>query len=226
MSEDFRIGFRAKVERDEEQIENIKAESDAFLLSQPPPYRIVRNAKNEGRAYDWYGFAERPVPPIVSILAGEAIHQLRSSLDHLVSAMARERGNEITSDHGFPVTKEPKIFKDARDRGQINGISLAAQNLIESLQPYNTRDVDSSILWTLHRKDIEDKHRLLMVVSAAAQMRTMTLQTASPNDFRVYDTALMPPKMLTKEGVQIAYVSVGEAGSDFDPEAQFSHFIA
>ncbi len=123
MSEDFRIGCRAKVERADEHIKNIKTESGAFFGADPKPYRIVRQTEKEGRAYVWHGFEQATVPPIIPVLAGEAIHQLRSSLDHLVVAMVRERGKEVTTDHGFPIAKEAKVFKEAFHRGQLNGIS-------------------------------------------------------------------------------------------------------
>lgn len=231
MSEDFRVGCRAKVERADEHIQDLKSESDRFLLSDPKPYRIVRQSENEGRAYVWYGFEDRAVPPIIPILAGEAIHQLRSSLDHLVVAMVRERGNNVTSDHAFPITKERDVFKAARDRGQIKGISLAAQDLIESMQPYNTRDgFASSILWTLHRQDIEDKHRLLVVVNAAAFMDSVTIDTpeAGTTTIREMTTITFPPRFnrMTNEGVELMRIGTGEANPHFDPKAEFSTLIA
>lgn len=223
MSEDFRVGCWAKVERAEEHIENLKIETEAFFAADPKPYRIVREPEEEGVGYVWKGFEDRAPPPIIPILAGEAIHQLRSALDHLVTGMVRARGNSITTDHGFPITKERYVFEEARKRGQIKGISLAAQNLIESVQPYNAPDgYASSILWTLHRQDIEDKHRLLLVVNAAAFMHKMQVTAG----VRVVDLGLQPPRRLTKEGVELFRLTIRDGDADFDPNPEFPPFIA
>jgi hypothetical protein len=224
MSEDYRVGCWAKIERAEEHIQNLRSAAARFFATDPKPYRIVRETKKEGRAYDWLGYEERPPPLRFAVIAGEAIHQLRSSLDQLVVAMVRARGNTISARHGFPITKKPKKFKEAINRGVIKGISLAAQNLIERRQPYNTGNSDTSVLWTLHSNDIEDKHRLLMVVAASVFMEAMTVGTAGGQTN--YDMRMFGIRRLLKEGVGLAHIAVGEAGGDFDPEAKFSPLIA
>jgi hypothetical protein len=223
---DFREGCWAKIERAEEHIKNLKSEIDAFFLSDPKPYRIVRETQDEGRSHQWIGFEDRALPPRISVITGEIIHQLRSSLDHLVVAMVRQRGRTVNKDHGFPITETPEKFKSAVDGGKIKCISLAAQRLIESKQPYNTRDgAPSSVLNALHRNDIEDKHCLLLVVTACAFMDSMTVNSDDQGHPVRHDLSVFPPTRLTKEGVKIAAIGCAK-GPEFDPKAEFSPLVA
>jgi hypothetical protein len=230
MSEDFRVGCWEKIKRADEHIKNLNSEIDAFLSGEPKPYRVVRYTKEEGRAYEWIGFEEQAPPLRFAVIAGEIIHHLRSSLDHLVVGMVRRRENAISTRHAFPITKEPKKFKSACDDGVIQDISLRAQNLIESKQPYNTGNADSSVLWTLHSQDIEDKHRLLVVVTACAYVESLSVgPTTLAGNAKSISFIMGPhigrPVRLTKEGVQIGMMT-SQGASKFDPEAQFSPLIA
>ena len=223
---DFREGCWAKIERAEEHIQNLKAEIDAFFLSDPKPYRIVREAEDEGRSYRWIGFEDRALPLRFAVITGEIIHHLRSSLDHLVVAMVLHKGKAVSTDHGFPITETPEKFKAAVDGGKIKSISLSAQRLIESKQPYNTRDgTASSILNALHRNDIEDKHRLLLVVAACAFMDSMSINADDRGHPVTHNLSIFPPTRLTKEGVKIAGIG-GPKSPKFDPDAKFSPVIA
>jgi hypothetical protein len=146
--------------------------------------------------------------------------------------MVRARGNTVSSRHGFPITHEPKEFKAAVKSGAVKGISLAAQNLIESKQPYNTGNADTSVLWTLHAEDIEDKHRLLVVVAAGLFLEALTVDkpftlTNTPGKTSyMIGPAFGRPKRLTKEGVELGSAAITEGSSHFDPEAKFSPLIA
>jgi hypothetical protein len=208
MSEDFRAGCWAKIDRANEHIQHLKAEFDKFLLGEPKPFSVVRDAKKDGQGFEWLGFEERAPPLRFSIIAGEAIHQLRSSLDHRVVAMVRKRRNSVTTRHAFPITRKPKEFKSAIDRGQIKGISRDAHNLIERKQPFNSGNVDTSVLAALHSQDIEDKHRLLMVVTAGLFLSHLHLKgpitlTAPKGDPAYVVGPRFGFRRVTKDGVQL-----------------------
>jgi hypothetical protein len=146
--------------------------------------------------------------------------------------MVRRRGNAVSKRHGFPITKEPEEYKAAVRSGAIEGISLAAKNLIEAKQPYNSGDADTSVLLALHANDIEDKHRLLMVVAAGLLVESMTVSAP----FTLISTAgqvssfrgltFAGPKALSKEGVDLGSAAIVGQGSNFDPEGKFSPLIA
>jgi hypothetical protein len=124
-----------------------------------------------------------PIPPQpFSLLASDAIHNMRSALDSLVFALAvakyRPNGvpDKIARDCQFPIIGDedrngksgcgPQMFKSQSFR--IAGLHPQAQAVIEDIQPYtlgsNFRDHQ---LWQLAELSNTDKHRLLHAGAAA-----------------------------------------------------------
>lgn len=161
-------GCRAKIERANENIKNLEAEIAAFV--DPSNQSVVSHVDPDAKRCDFVALGQE-VPLRFSILIGEIIHHLRSSLDHLVWALVLKRHKTPTFRVQFPACLTAKEFKAAKDRGIINGISRSAQAIIERLQPYNTANwratVSDQPLRIVHDLDIADKHKLLTVAVSA-----------------------------------------------------------
>ncbi|MFA9446326.1 hypothetical protein [Egicoccus sp. AB-alg6-2] len=102
-------------------------------------------------------------PPLEwSALAGDIVHNLRSALDHVAWALVAEEGqpDEWTC---FPITDKERSFGD-RARKALRGAPEARQ-MVRGLSPWRDGNED---LWLLHRLNIVDKHRLLLVVGSAS----------------------------------------------------------
>ena len=110
------------------------------------------------------------LPLRFAVVAGEVIHHLRSTLDHLVVALAARNGQDPLNQHQFPVCRKQDKFEKAVRGGCTKGISASALKLIADAQPYLRPRPDDYFLTTLHELDVVDKHRLLLVVAAAARM--------------------------------------------------------
>lgn len=160
-------GCRAKLERAKELVLNLNEEIAAVLHN--GEYSVVGEHEFEKRRYVFRLHGPQ-VPLRISVLAGEVVHHLRCTLDHVVWALASKNnlssGERIT----FPVCETSEKFKSAVRNGIIKGISRAFHPLIESLQPYRTADPKNSIIQIVHDLDIMDKHRLLVVVTHAVRM--------------------------------------------------------
>jgi hypothetical protein len=121
---------------------------------------------------------EPPTDPL-SVLIGDALHNLRSSLDILAYALASAYTKPLTEqtaqDSEFP------IFGDEDRKGnagvgaalfgnasrKIAGWHPSAQAAVERLQPYQRgQDFRTDPLWILHELDRFSKHRLLHPVVA------------------------------------------------------------
>ena len=129
----------AKLNRVPEKINAIKAHSDAYIAENPPQIVMDRDGKG---TLDM----SVPVPPDISVLIGEILYQLRSTLDHLAFHLVElnPRGTILPvnweKDCQFPLRLEREIgeipplplgcFKN------LPGISEKAHALIESVQPY------------------------------------------------------------------------------------------
>ena len=103
-------GCRRKLARANHHIENIAADERSFLDSLSCGYGFRR---------DFHGYPPSliltvekinfpQVPDNLSIVAGEAIYQLRTTLDHLVFELIRAQSNEPTRDNAWPIHTKKK----------------------------------------------------------------------------------------------------------------------
>lgn len=108
------------------------------------------------------------VPPSLSAIIGDAIHNLRVSLDHLAWQLVKATGGtpKIGKDGtAFPIHEQP-LTPDrwGRTRPQINpGIPKKMRELLDEVQPYKRPKPAHHDLAVLHSLDISDKHHQLLV---------------------------------------------------------------
>ena len=98
------------------------------------------------------------VDPVISLIIGDAVHNLRSALDHLAAALVRDNCAVPTKSTYFPIGKSPSQYVISAP-GQVQGMSIADEKRIDSLKPYLGGD---DRFWGLHRMDITDKHNLIL----------------------------------------------------------------
>lgn len=102
----------------------------------------------------------KTLPIDVLTSAGDAIHNLRSSLDHLAWHLAHWGGNRPKERCGFPIGSSLENYETIKAR-KVAGMSPEAQNAIDALHPYKG---GNDPLWRIHFLDIADKHRELYVL--------------------------------------------------------------
>jgi hypothetical protein len=153
-----------KTERAEKHIADLESVVSAFLKT--GPYEEVIEECGDGRSVYRARVIAQPEPRWGLIL-GDAVHNLRSSLDHLAVALVKAHGVVAPSDEtAFPFAKAAKDFEDQLKR-RVAGASQAAMDKIRTLKPYPD---GNDALWGLHRLDIVDKHHLLIPVGSAARI--------------------------------------------------------
>jgi hypothetical protein len=111
-------------------------------------------------------------------VVGDAIHNLRSSLDYLAYQLVIANRQKPTQTTAFPIFDDSKGYK-ANIRGKIKGMGKEAKEAIRKIKPYKGGGDDSDTLWRLHKLDIRDKHHLL--VTAGSQLR---LRSSTPSEQR------------------------------------------
>jgi hypothetical protein len=155
---------RLKVERAERQIGNLLTEIGAFLRGDP--YKPIRHDKGEpGGLMEWTVEVREQPSPDIGLMAGDAIHNLRSALDHVMWELLERNDNTPTRKTGFPIYDSPEKFKAEYPR-KVQGASQAAVDLILAAKPYKG---GNEPLWWLHELDVIDKHRVLLAVGSAAR---------------------------------------------------------
>ena len=222
-------GCRAKLERAKETLDALEFEAAKFLSQDPPVVRLERKHINDGLEYAFIAYGD-PNPPLrISVIAGEIIHHMRSSLDHLIHALVTLNGGSPTFQHQFPICSTAKAFKQACERGQIKGVGANARRLIQSVQPFTTPTPDDTILFVVSQYDNADKHRLLVVVTAVADLgRTVTIGTNGtiaeteerrgkhPNIIGFGETG---PKKVSREGSIVFSIKLAEPAPELTADA-------
>jgi hypothetical protein len=160
----------AKYEWADKHVKNF--ESAVLEFRRDNPHVVGRKRDLEsGRVVDYV----ENVPVIDSELSmkfGDAIHNLRSTLDHLARALAEATGTPFdVKKTSFPVSNEAKDYK-SRARACIVGLSQPCLETLDRIQPY--KGGYSHIIWQLNELDVIDKHRMLVAVATVPVGRTMT----------------------------------------------------
>ena len=136
--------------------------------------------------------AEEPPRDPISILIGDALHNMRSGLDNLADALAAAHTQPLPPDfadtaefpifgdidrHGTPGTGSSRFHRSTKgvpDRGsgieKIRGMCTDAQDIIERLQPYHRGNAfPNHPLWRVHELDRFNKHRIMHTTVAHTQ---------------------------------------------------------
>ena len=180
-------GSHLKVKRAKQHIGDLKREIDDFRKRRP--YRVV--VEFNGKAtqdpfmlrVDRHDFTIRvreDVPDPVPLQFGDAIHNLRSALDHAICDAVRKRGGTVTTKHKFPIFKEdPANGQDLKAAINSGGVDEAGPEVVQVVRSINPSDQGNPKLWALHHMDIDDKHKLLLVVAVTAGIPDMQIRDAA-----------------------------------------------
>jgi len=100
---------------------------------------------------------------------GDAVHQLRSTLDHIVYALIQPLTTDpkVLRKVDFPIYVKEKLFRESKGVGHLRGLLTPAQfTELEETQPYrrNPSKPEDDWLWVLSELDNIDKHRTVLVV--------------------------------------------------------------
>ena len=160
-----------RLDRADECLRNLDGEIRVFLDESKYPFVPQDDTEMLLKAVDYH--RSRQVPIRFGILSGEIIHHLRSCLDHIawqLSSQDRRRHHPTAIE--FPVFEVRPIGKNERAayKRKIKGISNPdALRLIEQLQPYNSPSPFDSNIFIIHKMDVCDKHREIVVCDSTGQ---------------------------------------------------------
>ncbi len=173
------IGSKLKVKRANQHIDELQRILLTFLKTDFYRLYIEKDPKDGQNVLKFEAIKEMPCE--VSLIVGDAIHNLRAALDLMaceIVTMAGEIPNEGT---GF-------LFRDTRDKliKAINGrkIKIAPRAIIDlivdTIKPYKGGN-DS--LCALHALDIVDKHKLLIPVASVTRLIGVSAEDDRHNRF-------------------------------------------
>ena len=168
------LGARLKVERARQHLETLRHETRVFTEGEP--YRFVTERDPDtGDHVVRLRVSQPDIPLRLGLIAGDAVHNLRSALDHLAVQLA-DIGTGAKRSTQFPVFDDEHEYRLHQDR-TLAGIVKGHRARIDALQPYHVRErVDRGVYLTgrtdplltnlclmiVARLDNADKHRLLL----------------------------------------------------------------
>jgi hypothetical protein len=157
---------RRKIERAEHHFDDIKSALKLVLGTETDNHAVIIKNDYERKQMIITLPKVTPIKPSVPLIVGDCIHNLRSALDHLVFQLARKNGAsaEAAQKTFFPICLTQEDFESRVKKLVKPFISDKALAEIKRSQPYSAYDVpEGSDIWVLHKLDIIDKHRLLLV---------------------------------------------------------------
>lgn len=166
-------GVLLKLERAEAHIEEVRQKTVAFREGNPPPFGFRSDeTPRPDKSIDYVLYAVIREPPLRALapIIGDAIHNIRSALDHLVYELAPRRARKARKSQ-FPIFTDECEFK-VRSPPMIKGITGDERTLIERVQPYIASNPPRhDPLAILNKLSNLDKHRLLVPIIAAVSTR-------------------------------------------------------
>jgi hypothetical protein len=166
-------GIAEKLKRADQNIANLKTEIDAFIDSGKYPVLPHPDEQMWQEAVSYH--RDKRIPVRFGVLAGEIVHHLRSTLDHIIwhfsDFPSEEAWRKAENVIEFPVFAEPLTKDDLkRYNRKIQGITnTQVLTWIREMQPYNAgANVADDPLLIVHNMDRFDKHRELVIVDPSA----------------------------------------------------------
>jgi hypothetical protein len=152
---------KLKVKRAEQHIADLKAQIIAYV--QRKPYRLVLETDTPEKP-DEKSVVVRvsePIPCDFPAYIGDAIHNLRASLDLLACELVRLSGKSDKSVY-FPFAESGQDLEIMIKKRRIDRAAPDVVDIIRALKPYRG---GNDALRALHDLDIMDKHSLLIPVA-------------------------------------------------------------
>ena len=142
-----------------DELERIVAE---YLAS--GPYEVDTKRDPNSRRLLYKIAKIHPFPSEIPGVLGDVLHNLRTTLDHLAYRLVYDSTGVAPPTHiYFPIADSEADYRHRRDR-QLQGASADAIVAIDEMKPYRGGNDD---LWRLHRLDIVDKHRRILLAGMA-----------------------------------------------------------
>lgn len=148
--------IRQKLYRADEHILQVQNGVDSIIASIPD--RVVPKDDVDAVRRLRNTLALISIPEPLQIVAGEAIHQTRSALDHFAAQLAGTKWSDKTE---FPIQVHRPVKPDeiGRFERKIEGFPLVAATIIKDLQPYKLPESRREDYWLTILKRLNNRDK-------------------------------------------------------------------
>lgn len=159
---------RLKVERAKRHV--MEAELCLCEFASGKFHRVVSKF-NERRNYYELGLEVDPIPDEFQLSVGDAIHNLRSALDHVVYGIAP------SSRTGFPFhEKREDVERILSERSIRSAAPCLVPVILDEIRPYRSGDRQ---IWILNKLDNIDKHRFIIASYSKIKLSGVSAESES-----------------------------------------------
>jgi hypothetical protein len=152
-------GPKLKIKRAKKHIRDLNYRIASFIDDFDGPF--AETDRNTGELLLNYP-PDASLPLDLSVIIGDAIHNLRTALDLAWIEIYEHLRIEVTSNTSFPIreTRED-LIGTLQGAPKIKGHSGLYTLIIDDIKPYAG---GNDAIWPLHKLDILDKHKLILPV--------------------------------------------------------------
>lgn len=170
---------KLKIKRANRHINNLNNEIRTFAKTSP--YKVVIEADIDPSQHNWTIRVREDGSGWFACIIGDAIHNLRSSLDLLAGELVRLNGGN-TSNVLFPFASKGDDLDLMIKKRNIDRASTEVVDIIRSLKPYTG---GNETLRAIHDFDIMDKHKLLIPVAQLADIPNVSVHGVTFKDCKI-----------------------------------------
>lgn len=154
------ILVRVKIERAKNHLADLESDLRKF---RPKRLNIIGSNRDPQSGAVSNFHIDLPVMSFNALAAaGDIVHNLRSSFDHLAHQLVIVgSGKEPSRRVEFPIAKDAATYEAEKSR-KVDGMQDLAVKHIDNLKPYKG---GNQFLWRIHELDNIDKHRTLFTVA-------------------------------------------------------------
>lgn len=209
---DASIGTRLKLTRARKHLAELEAGAKAYLQSKP--FEVYTAADPTSGPISYRVRVRADPPAELGVVLGDALHNARSALDHVVCRLVEHAGGQVVTKTAFPAGRTEKMFKTAV-RAKLEGASAEALSAVEALAVHPGGD---EVLWSLHQLDIDDKHKVLIPVGMYSKGVTLHMRS---HDVEFPPLTLSANEVIpVTEGVEIFSVAEQARFAEPSPHVQ------
>ncbi|WP_395780377.1 hypothetical protein [Aquidulcibacter sp.] len=170
--QDFR-GAVLKIERANHHIEQLEAIVRAYVMENVKALRPEPNP-NRWKKRSLGGRIPRHTPTIV----GDAIHNLRTALDHAYCALVEANGGTVNRWTKFPFGDTRQNTEASLNGQKATSLPSAAviKFILDEIKPFEAGGND---LYGVHKLDIADKHHVLIATNAVMEIQKLEILDAA-----------------------------------------------
>lgn len=174
MTNDPLLGARLKIARAKHHINDLNAQANDFFAAH---WGLVVTEKPETGERSLFLKSDKTLPEDFGVLIGDAVHNLRSALDHVIWAFVSPHNPRNPAKVQFPFTRDADSLKASIIDRQIDLAGPKVVGIINDARPYKG---GSDKLVGLHNLSILDKHKLLTPIASLSFFRKFNIRTIDP----------------------------------------------